>query len=66
MKPSWKDAPDWANYLAKDASGVWYWHSDKPCISGKEWVSDGNAIYAGSEVSWKYSFGERPKQEKPT
>lgn len=21
MKPNWKDAPEWANYLAMDASG---------------------------------------------
>jgi len=24
--PRWKDAPDWANYLAQDGAGSWYWY----------------------------------------
>lgn len=24
--PWWKDAPDWANYLAQDGDGSWYWY----------------------------------------
>jgi hypothetical protein len=24
--PRWKDAPDWANYLAQDGDGTWYWY----------------------------------------
>ena len=24
--PRWKDAPDWANYLAQDGDGSWYWY----------------------------------------
>lgn len=30
MKPDWKDAPDWANYLAMDAGGIWRWHRKEP------------------------------------
>jgi len=30
MKPDWKDAPEWAMYLAQDESGKWYWYSHKP------------------------------------
>ena len=36
-KPSWKDAPDWANWLAQGQYGVWYWYKDKPklfCMKG--------------------------------
>jgi len=25
MKPDWKDAPEWANYLAKDENSEWWW-----------------------------------------
>ena len=24
--PRWKDAPDWANWLAQDGDGSWYWY----------------------------------------
>lgn len=30
MKPDWKDAPEWAQYLAQDLDGNWYWFSDEP------------------------------------
>jgi len=30
MKPEWKDAPKWANWLAQDANGDWYWYKEKP------------------------------------
>ena len=30
MKPNWKNAPLWANYLAQDKDGGWTWFSHKP------------------------------------
>jgi hypothetical protein len=30
MKPSWKRAPSWAQWLAMDADGIWYWYEYKP------------------------------------
>ncbi len=30
MKPDWKDAPDWAQWVARDESGRWYWYQDEP------------------------------------
>jgi hypothetical protein len=30
MKPSWDEAPEWANYLAQDYNGEWYWYNAKP------------------------------------
>lgn len=32
-KPSWKDAPEWAQWLAQDGDGVWYWHNDRPHLN---------------------------------
>lgn len=30
MKPSWDDAPKWANWLAMDGDGMWFWFECKP------------------------------------
>jgi hypothetical protein len=40
-RPSWDDAPAWANYLTKDANNYWQWHEDYPttsdhCITSKK------------------------------
>lgn len=37
-KPDWKDAPEWANWLAGDADGTWYWFKDKPDFDIDCWV----------------------------
>ena len=31
-KPSWDDAPEWANWIAQDYNGEWYFFEDKPPI----------------------------------
>lgn len=30
MKPDWKDAPEWANWLAEDSNNGWFWYEFKP------------------------------------
>lgn len=39
MKPDWKDSPAWANHLAQDSDGTWYWFKNEPdCnISQETW-----------------------------
>lgn len=37
MKPDWKDAPDWAQYLAMDEDCSWYWYEFKPTLSRLLW-----------------------------
>lgn len=34
MKPDWRDAPDFAQYLAMDSNGMWTWFELEP-----EWES---------------------------
>lgn len=34
MKPSWDDAPEWANWLAMDGDGEWIWYKDEPYWEG--------------------------------
>jgi hypothetical protein len=29
-KPDWKDAPEWARWLAMDGDGSWWWYEQKP------------------------------------
>jgi len=36
-KPDWKDAPEWAQYLAMDEGGQWYWYEDEPTLYGEIW-----------------------------
>lgn len=43
MKPDWKDAPYWANWLAMDRDGWWTWFSSKPYLSPNgtgRWLTD--------------------------
>ena len=30
MKPDWKDAPEWASWLAMDEDGDWFWYESEP------------------------------------
>lgn len=32
MKPDWKDAPDWAMWLAQDDDGEWGWFANEPIL----------------------------------
>lgn len=43
MKPSWDDAPEWANYMAMDDNEDWHWYEKKPdwSESEKEWLTFG-------------------------
>lgn len=43
MKPDWKDAPEWAQWLARDPDGEWWWHEGKPQKGHPEtgWTSEG-------------------------
>jgi hypothetical protein len=68
MKPDWKDAPEWANWLAMDGDGYWYWYQGEPTWSEKDggWMLFGVAsTLAYGEVSdapdesgidWDFAF----------
>ena len=61
MKPDWKDAPEWANYLAMDQDGCWYWYVGRPELGKVEWL-DYTRFQLASEIgsSWKDSLEKRP------
>jgi len=46
MKPSWKDAPEWANWLAMDDDGEWVWFYDKPELAFGLWSTKASGLEA--------------------
>ena len=38
-RPLWDEAPEWANWLAKDSSGYWVWFEEKPILMRENWWS---------------------------
>lgn len=62
MKPDWKDAPDWANYLACDDDGKWHWYAMRPYYEGcaKQWITEGQYELANS-----YAEGNGTLEGKP-
>jgi hypothetical protein len=67
-KPSWSDAPEWANWLAQGGNGFWEWHSDKPVIFYNGWDIDEGASLKWDAAGdgkvigdWRTTLEERPE-----
>lgn len=78
MKPDWKYAPDWAQWLAMDGDGMWSWFSEKPewDFCQNDWFipfpdfPDGEAEYACDVpdcdgVDWGHAWDTREQREVP-
>jgi hypothetical protein len=50
-KPDWKDAPHWANYLAMNEDGGWYWYKNGPVEDYGRWYAGGLFMIAGAKPS---------------
>ncbi len=61
MKPNWKDAPSWANYLSMDMDGDWYWYENKPSAGNIDWLSDGGLSVPFSSIEWSETLESRPE-----
>lgn len=63
-KPDWKDAPDWAGWLAQDASGAWWWYELEPFIDGDGWFYEEGeaelARYGQCDFPYDGSLEPRP------
>lgn len=67
-RPSWDDAPEWAQWLAQDVSGRWMWYGDEPSPvydaeewqpeSGKFFTASSGAVPAGHD--WRETLEKRP------
>ncbi len=72
MYIDWKDAPEWAQWLAIDADDVAYWHQTKPYKSDFGWSSAGEVeqapvhskgrLFAGD---WRIAIWPRGPKELP-
>lgn len=68
MKPEWKDAPSWANYLVIDQDGLWYWFENKPEPEEYEWRSDGGKVKGACYPypDWDKTLEQRPSHNDDT
>lgn len=62
MKPDWKDAPDWAEYLAQHPSGLWFWADRKPFPTIRE---SGYVPSRAMDSVWQYCQPPRKCEKKP-
>lgn len=61
-KPDWKDAPEWANWLAMDSDGEWYWFQRRPHADLYAWIADdGEVEFASSSIGWRKRLEERSR-----
>jgi hypothetical protein len=61
MKPDWKDSPEWANWLAQDDDGSWFWFEAEPIVDDGSWVNfKQRYCAAGNGVGWRDSLERRP------
>jgi hypothetical protein len=62
VKPDWKDAPYWCQYLACDLDGMWVWHEYAPMQrSNGTWVSKGRTLDAiPLNDNWRETKEKRP------
>lgn len=45
-RPDWKDAPEWANWVAQDGDGEWWWFQNKPTLYHNDvWRADGGKSF---------------------
>ena len=70
MKPNWKDAPKWAQWLAQDANGLWWWYENEPYqTDDNSWWSDGDhkpaeRQYTYHEPDWRETLEQRPEVQQ--
>lgn len=63
MKPSWNDAPVWAQYLACNANGDWHWFEYEPKQGLLEWTTrmGRSSLAAENETPWTDTLEEQPE-----
>lgn len=70
-KPDWKDAPDWAQWLAQDSDGVWYFYASEipPSTADSYFTVDEQHNARSAKGSclgdWRNTLERRPEQSKP-
>lgn len=68
-KPEWKDAPEWAMWLAQDGYGAWGWYENKPTSLDDDYacwdIVDYDDLWQRPEnTSWDEPFVENDDWDK--
>lgn len=62
MKPDWKDAPEWAQWLAQDEGGDWYWYGSEPYPTDSGyWLASRVESAAQLHGDWRETREQRPE-----
>jgi hypothetical protein len=70
-KPSWEGAPEWAEWLAQDSDGGWFWFIDRPVIYKFTFqpvkAAQGIQLASKGEVlgDWRDTLERRPEPITP-
>lgn len=63
LKPDWKDAPKWAQWLAQDEDGAWWWYEGQPIAFNNGWCpikgADGD-VQLAQVKNWRETLEARP------
>ena len=67
MKPDWKDAPEWAQWLAMDRDGKWTWFEDEPIAGDWDiWCNPTRGMWDDAEIrpiyEWRETLESRPEE----
>lgn len=62
MIPDWEDAPIWANFVAMDQSGKWYWYERLPYESIKTWEVNNGRRERIRFLGWTATMEPRPEE----
>ncbi|MFW2330252.1 hypothetical protein [Aeromonas allosaccharophila] len=59
-KPSWADAPEWANWLCQRDDGMWFWCVEEPRVSENGWETrhEARAAYPSGDQIPEYVLGD--------
>ena len=65
MKPDWKDAPEWAEYLAMDSDGTCWWYENEPVLNCVDWLTHGRVEHAPADpIEWKDTLEKRKRRPR--
>jgi hypothetical protein len=66
IKPDWKNAPEWAQWLAQDYDHIWFWfeHEPKPSEDGLWLAQSGKCQRAmiTDQTAWLETKERRPEK----
>ena len=60
-KPKWEIAPSWANFMAMDEDGSWWWFETEPRKAGNGWNFGGKSMLVCTAwPEWDDTLERRP------